>query len=123
MSLSHTADNKHYDTKVNQLLLIHNPLGFSSWTVTFTPEGETEGEVLVRGGHVVIEGQWVPSTFHGRLQVTFEGIEINPVESTDAGTFEFRDPHGNLAQTVYVEVNPGEQQHILFLWKEKCMNR
>lgn len=93
--------------------------------MTFTPEGETEEEMLVREGHVVTEGQWVQSTFHGRLQVTFDGIEIDPVESTDAGTFEFRDPRGNLAQTVYVyvEVNPGEQQHILFLWKEKCMNR
>lgn len=60
--------------------------------------------------------------FARRITLLRDGIEIYPVESIDSGTFEFRDPQGNLAQTVQVEVVYGEQQHF-FVMEEKCMNK
>lgn len=62
----------------------------------------------MRDGNVVTEDEGTPWNFNRRIQLVKDGIEIDPVEITDSGTFEFRDPHGYLAQTVLVEVENGE---------------
>lgn len=117
--LSLTENETYYDTKVNRKLLIQNPRGSSSWTVTFIPEEKTEQELLTREGNLVTEDEGIPPYFDRRIQVVHDGIEIDPVKITDSGTYEFRDPRGNLAQTVQVEVETGERQHILFFMEVK----
>lgn len=112
-SLSHTENSIYYDVQVNERLLIESPLTDMEWNVNFTPEGEMEHITLMKEGYLVREGYRRSSHtyFTGRIQVVRDDIEIYPVESTDSGTFEFRDPQGNLAQTVQVKVQHGEQQH------------
>ncbi|XP_041800145.1 uncharacterized protein LOC121611590 [Chelmon rostratus] len=92
---------RRYDATVSKRLFIKNPTAADSWTVTLTPEGETEPRRLINAGQL----EWSMSKlFARRITLLRDGIEIYPVESIDSGTFEFRDPQGNLAQTVQVEV-------------------
>ena len=119
-SLSHTGDSQYYELNVGDRLLISNPYTGDSWTVTFTPAGDDEKQIVMEGGYLAMIEDW--ELFSGRIQLRRKAIEIDPVEITDSGTFEYRDPHGNLAQVVKVEVIFGEQQHILFIQKEKCTN-
>lgn len=90
--------------------MIPNPRGHFPWTVIYTREGETKDVTVVHENTLVSR-----SYFDGRLQVISDGITIDSVESRDAGTFKFKDSDGNLAQTVYVRVPPGEQLNTLFL--------
>ncbi|XP_070693352.1 uncharacterized protein [Pempheris klunzingeri] len=101
-----TVNQKRYVAKVNEKLVIQNPWVVAPWTVTFLPEGETEGTTVMKDGKVVTEddGMSGPKHFKGRIGVVHNGIAIDPVENTDFGSFEFRDPQGNLAQAVKVEV-------------------
>lgn len=64
-------------------------------------------------GRLLTEDGWSSLPFTGRMLDMRNGLEINPVEITDSGTFEFIDPQGDLAQTVHLLVKPGEQQHII----------
>ncbi|XP_049441368.1 uncharacterized protein LOC125894172 isoform X1 [Epinephelus fuscoguttatus] len=96
---------RQYDTKVDKRLLIQNPLGDVPMTVTFTPEGEMKHYTLMKAGLLVEdEMDSMPWTFTRRILVVQDGIEIDPVESTDSGTYEFRDPQGHLALTAQVVV-------------------
>ncbi|XP_033488369.2 uncharacterized protein LOC117260523 isoform X1 [Epinephelus lanceolatus] len=96
---------RQYDTKVDKRLLIENPLGDVPMTVTFTPEGEMKHYTLMKAGLLVEdEMDSMPWTFTRRILVVQDGIEIDPVESTDSGTFEFRDPQGHLALIAQVVV-------------------
>lgn len=122
-SLSHTENSKHYDPKVGDVLLITNPYTDDPWTVTFIPVGGFEKQTLMEEGYLVAQNDQRTLSFSGRIQLRRKAIEIDPVEITDSGTFEYRDPQGNLAQVVTVEVIQGEQQHVLFIQKEKCMNK
>ncbi|XP_047440351.1 uncharacterized protein LOC125007662 [Mugil cephalus] len=90
----------HYDPKKDDHLTINFPWIESTWTVTFTPKGKMKPHTVMKAGFPVISGSW----FSHRIQVLKNKFEINPVESTDSGTFEFRDPQGNLALTAIVEV-------------------
>ncbi|XP_073343484.1 uncharacterized protein [Pagrus major] len=98
---------KHYNTNVNGRLLIQNSFFEGvSWTVTFTTNGTQASQTLLKAGKVVIKDDQISTSFSGRIWVIHDGIEIYPVKSTDAGTFKFSDPQGNLAQVVTVTVNP-----------------
>lgn len=111
----HTGNNRRYDAKVNEHLIILYPSAAASWTVIFTPEGEKEQQTLMEAGNLITGDDWMVGPAHyfvGRILLVYNGIKIDPVEITDSGTFEFRDSQGNLAQTVQVEVNHGERQHI-----------
>ncbi|KAA8588968.1 hypothetical protein FQN60_010313, partial [Etheostoma spectabile] len=90
-------NNRHYNKNVNELLLIQNPPGDATWTVTFTPAGELENNTLMEAGNLVTDDR--------RIRTMPKGIEINPVNITDSGTFENRDLQGHLAQIVIVEVD------------------
>ncbi|KAM4586924.1 uncharacterized protein V3H82_005673 [Fundulus diaphanus] len=94
-------ENTHfYDPKVNEHLLITNPSTGGPWTVTFKQETEHEWVTVMKDGQLV-QGD---DTFSERMTIRSNGIEIYPVETTDSGTFEFRDQQGNLALSVQVEV-------------------
>ncbi|XP_073342579.1 uncharacterized protein [Pagrus major] len=100
-------NSKYYDPKVGDQLLITNPFKEGPWTVTFTPVGDLKKQTLMEAGDLVVEDDWRTTSFSGRIQVMQNAIEIDPVEITDSGTFEYRDTRGNLAQVVTVEVIPG----------------
>ncbi|XP_054453644.1 uncharacterized protein LOC129090139 [Anoplopoma fimbria] len=96
----------YYDTQVNKRLLIANLPGFQLWTVDFSSEEEEENQTLMHAGHLRTDNYWYSGPFKGRLFNSDDGLEIDPVESTDSGTYYFRDEQGNLAQTTQVLVNP-----------------
>lgn len=123
-SLSHTESLKDYDAKVNERFLIEDSCFRGvSWTVTFTMRGTQGGETLIKAGEVVAKNDWVTTSFTSRIWVLNNGIELDPVRVTDVGTYKFSDPQGNLAHVATLTVHPGEQQHILFIRKEKCINK
>ncbi|XP_030252209.1 uncharacterized protein LOC115568769 [Sparus aurata] len=97
-------NSKHYDPKVGDVLLITNPYTDDPWTVTFIPVGGFEKQTLMEEGYLVAQNDQRTLSFSGRIQLRRKAIEIDPVEITDSGTFEYRDPQGNLAQVVTVEV-------------------
>ncbi|XP_078116829.1 uncharacterized protein LOC144524438 isoform X2 [Sander vitreus] len=98
-------NNRHYYTNMNERLLIQNPTFVATWTVTFTPAGEVENNTLMEAGNLVTDDR--------RIQIMPKGIEINPVNITDSGTFEFRDQQGHLAQIVIVEVEDEPPPSVL----------
>ncbi|KAM6952211.1 uncharacterized protein PEZ65_010451 [Lycodopsis pacificus] len=104
---------RDYIRKVNERLLILNPQGFTSWTVAFTPEGGKEKQSLMNEGNLFTD--YDLGTFTGRMAAMHNGIVIDPVESTDSGTFEFRDQQGYLVQTVQVSVNPEEFATVVYV--------
>ncbi|XP_040903429.1 uncharacterized protein LOC121188011 [Toxotes jaculatrix] len=95
---------RHFDAKVKKLLYIKYPVDYAWTWLAFTPEGKTVNEILMDGQDVESGRLLRPGRFNGRIELLQNGLEINPVESTDSGTFSFRDQHGNLVFTVKVEV-------------------
>ncbi|XP_034399598.1 uncharacterized protein LOC117737630 isoform X2 [Cyclopterus lumpus] len=93
-----------YTTKPNERLLIPNPPGAAQWTVAFTPEVDKETKQLMREGKLLTIDEWYSGPFAWRMLAVQDGLVIDPVDRTDSGTFEFRDPQGNLAQTVHLLV-------------------
>ncbi|XP_030595846.1 uncharacterized protein LOC115787326 [Archocentrus centrarchus] len=98
----------HYDAKANERFLVAYPLAVKMWSVTFTPNGEKEPRTRMNGS-LIIKDNW----FFDRIQAVTQGIEIDPVEMIDSGTFKFRDPEGNLALIARVEVNEGFRSQII----------
>ncbi|XP_042349416.1 uncharacterized protein LOC121948178 isoform X2 [Plectropomus leopardus] len=94
-------DHTTISRKLNERLFIQNPSVDVQWTVTFQPEGKDLPKTVMKAGRVVGED------FKRRIRVLGGGIEIDSVESTDAGTFHFRDPQGHLAMTVDVLIANG----------------
>lgn len=89
------AHKRYLDGKVNEHLFIPNPQSTNRWTVIFRPEDDVDTDIQVTD---------YDSPFEGRVRIRGNGITIDPVEITDTGIFEFRDPEGNVAQTVQVAV-------------------
>lgn len=85
----------------------------SSWTVTFTRNGESEEDVFIREGNPVYRPYSALSPFPGRFEAFSEGVSIAPLRRSDSGTFKFKDQDGNLAQRVQLEVMQSEWQHSL----------
>ncbi|XP_038555452.1 uncharacterized protein LOC119888794 [Micropterus salmoides] len=98
--------SRYYKPKENKRLLMQYPADFALWNVTFMPKEEMGPQTVMTAGNLVTEDDTSvkPWHFSGRIRVVPDGIEINPITGTDSGTFEFRDPQGNLAQTVKVVV-------------------
>ncbi|XP_078116824.1 uncharacterized protein LOC144524437 isoform X1 [Sander vitreus] len=99
------ANNRRYYTNVNERLVIDSPSLDATWTVTFTPAGEVEKNTLMEAGNLVTDDR--------RIQIMPNGIEINPVNIIDSGTFEFRDQQGHLAQIVEVIVKDEPPPSVL----------
>lgn len=107
-SLSHTESFKDYHAYVNGRLLIEDSC-FEGvlWTVTFSMMGAQESEMLIKAGRV-LNNEWISPSFKMRIWVLNNGIDLNPVRDTDAGTYTFSDPQGNLAHVATLVVYPGE---------------
>lgn len=65
------------------------------------PKTLMDGSLIIKDNH-----------FSGRIRAVIDGIVIDPAEIGDSGTFEFRDPEGNLILSAQLEVIPGKQQSI-----------
>ena len=96
----HTEDVRFYDGEVNRHLHIDYPWPRGLWTVTFKPEKKEKTETLIRDSVQT----WDNNLLSGRIQTTDYGFEIFHIEYADSGTFEFRDPQGNLALTALLNV-------------------
>ncbi|XP_068444539.1 uncharacterized protein [Clinocottus analis] len=92
--------------KVNEQVFIQYPPGTAQWTVDFTPVGEEEKQRLMHDGNLLTEDEWSSVHFTKRIRVVHGGFKIDHLETIDSGTLEFRDSQGNLAQTVYLFVEP-----------------
>lgn len=86
---------------VNKALYLEYPVYGVEWTVTFRRLADSFNSQLVRAGHLYLGD----GSFDGRIKVMRHGIEIDPLESTDSGNYEFLDPQGNLGMTANVSVN------------------
>lgn len=73
--------------------------------MTFTPKGTSEPETLREDGSQDPEDNWMSERFEMRVEAKDDHLVIDPVESTDSGTFEFRDQNGYLVMSVDLEVN------------------
>ncbi|XP_043984047.1 uncharacterized protein LOC122837629 isoform X2 [Gambusia affinis] len=100
---------RNYDSKANEDLLIMNPWTGGSWTVTFKEDIGTKQETIIENGYLV-RGV---SRFSGRIGIQSDGIEIRSVEAKDSGTYEFRDPQGNLALSARVYVDDHVSHHLV----------
>uniref|UniRef100_UPI0037E976E2 uncharacterized protein n=1 Tax=Semicossyphus pulcher TaxID=241346 RepID=UPI0037E976E2 len=98
----------NYDKKVGENLIITYPLVTSSWTVRFTPEGDSDYTTLMASGTVLTDETPYsgPGQFDRRFRKLPNGIEINSLTMMDSGSYEFRDPDKNLGQTVWLQVQP-----------------
>ncbi|XP_019222001.1 uncharacterized protein LOC100694395 isoform X2 [Oreochromis niloticus] len=101
---------RHYETKWNEYLVIEYPRGAKKWTMTFTPEGKMEPKTLMDGSLIIKDNH-----FSGRIRAVIDGIVIDPAEIGDSGTFEFRDPEGNLILSAQLEVIPEMLPQIIFM--------
>lgn len=76
--------------------------------MTFKPAAGSGSELLVRDNHVVDEGGRLQNSFHGRLSLRKEGLQISHLKSEDAGVYEFTDYYDNLVMTAEVKVHTRE---------------
>ncbi|XP_023184514.1 uncharacterized protein LOC111607014 isoform X1 [Xiphophorus maculatus] len=91
---------RYYDSKGNEDLLIMTPWTRRPWTVTFK-DVETKHVTIIENGNLV----WDVNRFSGRISIQSNGIKIKSVKAMDSGTYEFRDPQGNLAFSAHVSVD------------------
>ncbi|XP_041846364.1 uncharacterized protein LOC121643164 [Melanotaenia boesemani] len=91
-------DHYHGEKK---FLFIRYPRTGGPWTLTFKPQ-DKEPEIVMEAGNLVSEDNW----FFGRIYPKENGIEIDILDSSDSGTFDFRDPQGNLALSYLLDIIP-----------------
>lgn len=72
-----------------------------TWTVTFKPENKEEIKTVIKNGNKV----WTDNPFFSRIEIMTDGFEIFPLQSTDGGSFEMRDPQGNLVLTAHLHIS------------------
>ncbi|XP_023252001.1 uncharacterized protein LOC111646677 [Seriola lalandi dorsalis] len=111
---------RYYDPMVNEPLIIEYPtaITFTLGEVTFTYKGNMEPKIqLRRAGNPDREENWNlwQRHFMGRLTVLHKGLQIDPVEIADSGTFHFRDTQGNLIQTVNLDVKQGAAPTFVYV--------
>lgn len=117
-SLSHTEIDIRREVYENGHLELAYPIDNVLWTVTFKPDGKMERETLMEAGNPLTDDGWRSSSFSGRIHFGLDAIVINP-DRTDSGTFELRDPQGNVAMVVRMEVlYDGEQQYSKKMYEQ-----
>lgn len=109
-TLFHTAKEVHLEATDKESLYI--PFRFNSkpWTLTYISDGDDEEHTLIDKG-IQVRDSYIYLPFKRRFSKYNDGVDINPVESRDSGTFYFKDLDGNLAETVRLKVY-GEQKEI-----------
>ncbi|XP_037635539.1 uncharacterized protein LOC119494011 isoform X1 [Sebastes umbrosus] len=108
------ANKRTIPAKVNEMLAIKYPRVPTDtlWTVTFTPEGKPPFTLIERGHSTQHE---IGNNFFP-IEVKQDRFVIDPVKSTDSGTFEFIDPQGNLALTTEVVVQNNPKPFNMFVY-------
>ncbi|XP_061581190.1 uncharacterized protein LOC133446957 isoform X1 [Cololabis saira] len=96
--------HSHYEGVPHTVLRIDYPWTGGEWTVTYKSMETQHSEIVIKNGNKV----WREHTFSGRIHVFEDHFEIDPLEGTDDGTFEFRDPQGNLALVALLSMIPDE---------------
>lgn len=109
-TLFHTAKEVYLTPTDKERLFIPFPLNSKTWTLTYISDGDDEEHTLVDKG-IQVRDSYIYVPFKRRFSKYDDGVDIDPVESRDSGTFYFKDPNGNLAETVRLEVI-GEQKEI-----------
>ncbi|XP_054890666.1 uncharacterized protein LOC129362886 [Poeciliopsis prolifica] len=111
-------ENTHaYDSKVDENLLIRNPWKGGPWTVTFKEDEEhkeakeAQQVTIIKNGNLV----WDANRFSERIIIQSVGFKISPVEASDSGTYEFRDPQGNLALSAHVDVEHVSHHKVTYI--------
>lgn len=97
------ANQLNHDTVENEYVSIQFPFASSVWTVTYTPDGDSEEYTLIDNGDTVRESlMYFP--LKRRFYKLDHSFEISPAERRDSGYFYFKDQDGNLAQIVKLDV-------------------
>lgn len=109
-TLFHTAKEVHLEATDRENVFIRFPSKSKTWTLTYISDGDDEEHTLVDKG-IQVRDSYIHVPFKRRFSKYDDGININPVESGHSGTYYFKDPDGNLAETVRLEVY-GEQKEI-----------
>lgn len=109
-TLFHTAKKEYLTALAKESLFIPFRFKSNTWTLTYISDGDDEEHTLVDKG-IQVRDSYIYVPFKGRFSMHDDGIDILPVEERDRGTFYFKDPDGNLAETVTLEVL-GEQKEI-----------
>ncbi|KAG8004060.1 hypothetical protein GBF38_008142, partial [Nibea albiflora] len=106
VQLSVEGHEKQQDVTVNGRLFIEYPGSGDSWTLTFTSFKYNDAITLVKAGNLA-KGKSTLRHRLVRIQVYPDGIEIDHVETADSGKYNLIDSQGNVAKTVWVDVNYG----------------
>lgn len=107
----HPANQVNRDAVEDEHIFIQFPFTSSTWTVTYTPDGDSEEHTLIDNG-VTVRQSLIYLPLKRRFSKLDDSFEIYNVERRDSGYFYFKDQDGNLAQTVRLEVLYGEQNKI-----------
>lgn len=96
-------------------VVIPHPTPPSSWTIKFKAEGETEYLTLMNVGKMFVDSnpQIEYRQFDGRLRRLHEGLEINPLKTSDSGIYEIRDDEDNLARIVKLSVRAAFPTYVI----------
>lgn len=90
-------------------LFIKYPSANLAWTVIAKLKEVREAVTLVDKGTLLIESNQNAYQFIGRVELLHDGFKINPLETSDSGIYEFKDPLNHIGLTVDLEVKTGEQ--------------
>lgn len=106
-TLFHTAKMEYFTAILKESLFIPFPFSSKAWTMTYISHEDGEEHTLVDKG-IQVRDSYIYAPFRRRFSVYDGGMDILPVES---GTFYLKDPDGNLAETISLDVI-GEQKEI-----------
>ncbi|XP_074530502.1 uncharacterized protein LOC141793607 isoform X3 [Halichoeres trimaculatus] len=103
-----TVEGKYIknDKYAGEELLIRYPSAISAWTVSVKLQGGRKNIFLVNAGALVTESNPDARQFDKRVHLLRDGVKITNLETSDSGTYEFKDPQVNIGLTVQLEVKP-----------------
>ncbi|XP_041652825.1 uncharacterized protein LOC121515932 [Cheilinus undulatus] len=109
------ADSISYDRVEGDTVVIEHPTTSSSWTITFKAKGETEYLTLMKAGRLsTYENPQIEyRQFEGRLRRLYEGLEINPLKTSDSGIYEVRDNEDHPARIVKLSVRAAFPTYVI----------
>ncbi|XP_003970429.2 uncharacterized protein [Takifugu rubripes] len=97
------AKETHLEATDRENVFIRFPSKSKTWTLTYISDEDDEEHTLVDKG-IQVRDSYIHVPFKRRFSKYDDGINISPVESGHSGTYYFKDPDGNLAETVRLEV-------------------
>ncbi|XP_074530621.1 uncharacterized protein LOC141793691 [Halichoeres trimaculatus] len=103
-----TVEGKYFTNKkyAGEEHIIKYPSASSGWTVGVQLETGWQNIPLVNAGSLVTESNPDAWQFIGRVHLLRDGVKITNLETSDSGTYEFKDLQDNIGLTVQLEVEP-----------------